>query len=57
MFEDYKKNPKNKNFLPNSYVMLDISIGDKKIEKSVNLKVSFLGQLSNLNKKLKIAVT
>ena len=40
MFEDYKKNPKNKNFLPNSYVLLDISIGDKRLEKGMSLKVS-----------------
>ena len=41
MFEDYKKNPKNKNFLPNSYVLLDISIGDKRLEKGSSLKVRF----------------
>ena len=40
MFEDYKKDPKNKNFLPNSYVLLDISIGDKRLEKGMSLKVS-----------------
>ena len=41
MLEDYKKNPKNKNFLPNSYVLLDISIGDKRLEKGSSLKVRF----------------
>ena len=41
MFEDYNKNPKNKNFLPNSYVLLDISIGDKRLEKGMSLKMSF----------------